>query len=706
MEEQPEHPVEQIKRLERCINDLACVLALPAVQSGSDPSQIVSSLLDVLLTMLRLDFVYVLLKDAPREAPIEMVWVVESGKLPAQPQEIGEILKDCLGPDPQRWSPLVRSPIGEGDISIVPLRLGPAGEIGVIVAGSQRTNFPEPTERLILDVSTKLVAIGLQEARLLSEQRRLAEDLDQRVAQRTRELATTNEELKKEVAERRRTEDELKHSEVRNAAILDSALDCIVTINHEGCITEFNLAAEHTFGCRRDEVVGMHLADVIIPPSLREQHRLGLARYLATGESRVIGRHVETTAVHADGREFPVELAITQIPLEGPASFTGFLRDITERKRTELKLRESEFKLRQLTETIPEMLWSATPEGVIDYCNARVLDYTGFSANEIVGGGWTKLLHPDDVDETVRVWLSCVATGLPYKVEVRIFHATDRTHRWCVTSALPLLDEQGAILKWHGTVVDMHDWKQAQEKLRDMQAELAQMTRVMTMGELAASIAHEVNQPLTAIAANGESSLHWLTQNEPNIEKVRMLTNRVVADARRASEIIGRIRDMASQRAPEQKLLSIDDIVHESLSFLRHELQEKGIIVSLDLTRELPQIVGDRTQLQQVIVNLIVNAVQAMTRLALTDRRISVRTMLSDPETVCCSIEDSGSGIDPEHLPRLFDSFFTTKDAGMGMGLAICRSIVEAHGGQIRADNNSALGGARFSFDLPTSRAH
>jgi PAS domain S-box-containing protein len=520
------------------------------------------------------------------------------------------------------------------------------------------------------------------------------------------EIKRLHEELAKAVADRKRTEDALKHSEVRNAAILDSALDCIVTINHEGRITEFNLAAEHTFGFRRDEVVGRPLADTIIPSAFREAHRSGLARYLAAGEPRVIGRRLEMMAVHADGREFPVELAITRIPLEGPASFTGFLRDITERKRTELKLRESEFQLRQLTETIPEMLWSATPEGVIDYCNARMLDYTGLLANEIIGSGWTKLLHPDDVDETVRVWMSCIATRLPYKVEVRIFHAADRSYRWCVASALPLLDEQRLILKWHGAVVDMHDWKQAQEKLRGMQAELAQMTRVMTMGELAASIAHEVNQPLTAIAANGESSLHWLTRDAPNIEKVQLLTTRVVADARRASEIIGRIRDMTSQRAPEQTLLSVDDVINESLSFLHHELQEKGIIVSLDLTRELPKIVGDRTQLQQIVVNLTINAVQALAQLAPADRRISVRTMLPDAEMVRCSIEDSGPGIDPEHLPRLFDSFFTTKDTGMGMGLAICQSIVEAHGGRIRASNSSALGGAHFSFDLPASRAH
>jgi C4-dicarboxylate-specific signal transduction histidine kinase len=243
------------------------------------------------------------------------------------------------------------------------------------------------------------------------------------------------------------------------------------------------------------------------------------------------------------------------------------------------------------------------------------------------------------------------------------------------------------------------------EALAKARSELAHVNRVAGLGVLTASIAHEVNQPLAAIITNGETSLRWLTRDNPNIEKVRTFTERVVAEARRASEIIERIRGMASQRAPEHKLLSIDDVINESVSFLRHELLQKGIVVSLDLAPELPQIVGDRTQLQQVIVNLAMNAVQAMTQLAPAGRIISFRTVLADPERVYCSIEDSGPGIDPEHLPRLFDSFFTTKDTGMGMGLAICQSIIEAHGGSIRADNNSSLGGARFSFGLLTADA-
>ena len=236
------------------------------------------------------------------------------------------------------------------------------------------------------------------------------------------------------------------------------------------------------------------------------------------------------------------------------------------------------------------------------------------------------------------------------------------------------------------------------EALAKARAELAHITKVAGLDVLTASIAHEVNQPLGAIIMNCASALRWLTRDDPDIEMAQLATKRVVANARRASEIVERIRDMTSQ----QELLPIDDVINESLSFLRHELQENGIVMSLDLAPELPQIVGNRAQLQQVVVNLTINAVQAMAQLAPAGRRISIRTMLSDPETVCCSIEDSGRGIDPEHLPRLFDSFFTTKASGMGIGLTICRSIVEAHGGSIRADNDSVLGGARFSFYVLT----
>ena len=240
----------------------------------------------------------------------------------------------------------------------------------------------------------------------------------------------------------------------------------------------------------------------------------------------------------------------------------------------------------------------------------------------------------------------------------------------------------------------------------EARSELAHVTRVTTLGVLTASIAHEVNQPLAAIVTNGEVGLRWLAGPEPDLAELREMTQSMVADARRASAIIDRIRAMASRRPPERAPLSLDDVIEGAMAFLRYELQIKGVAVSaLDLAPALPKVIGDRTQLQQVIVNLTINSVQAMMQAEAGRRSILLRTMLSDPEMVCFAIEDSGPGIAPEHHPHIFESFFTTKTAGMGMGLAISRSIIEAHDGRMSADNQSAFGGARFCFALPAHGA-
>ena len=707
MEAELDHPNEEIKRLQRCINDLVSVTALPAIFSGSEQLQIVRTLLDALFSMLQLDLVYVRLKGPAGEAPIEMVRTGQPRKLTSRPEEIVETLKRWLGDDPENWPPLVRSPIGNGDMSIVPVPLGLQREIGVIVAGTARADFPGQTERLILNVAANHAAIGLQEARRLSEQKQVARELDRRVAQRTAELAAANKALKKEIAERslaevrlRQEEAELKRSEARKAAILDSALDCVLTMGHDGCITEFNPAAERTFGYRRSEVVGKQLADIIIPPSLRDNHRRGLANYLSTGEARVLGRRLEMTATRADGSEFPVELTVTRIPLDGPPSFTGYLRDITERKKSEEKLRESELNLRQMTETIPEMLWSATPEGTIDYCNARVLDYTGLSAEEIMGTGWTKLLHPDDVDATAREWMSCVTTGTPYRVEVRTFYAADRSYRWCVTSALPLLDQNGRILKWHGTVVDMHDWKQAQEQLRNSQAELAHMTRVMTMGELTASIAHEVNQPLSGMITNASTCLRMLAAAPPNIDGALETARRTIRDGNRASDVITRLRALFTKKDTAPESVNLNEAAREVIALSRSELQRCGVILKTELVDGIPPVTGDRVQLQQVILNLLLNASEAMIGVNDRPRQLEVRTEIDEGDHVRLTVRDSGVGLDPQHMDKLFKAFYTTKSGGMGIGLSVSRSIIESHRGRLWATQNDGPG-ATFLFSIP-----
>src|SRR5579863_3230934 len=223
MDLQPKDPAEEIKHLQRCVNDLVSVLALPAVWSGGEPSQIIPTLLDALLRMLELDLVYARLKEMDGQAPIEMVRFAQPQKQITTPHEIGDVFKQWMGTDPQKWPPVMRNPLGDRDISIVPLNLGLQGEIGVLVAGSERADFPQQTEQLILSVAANQASIGLQEARLLSEQKRVAGELDRRVAQRTTELAAANEELRREIADRKHAEEDLRSSEERHRVIIQAA---------------------------------------------------------------------------------------------------------------------------------------------------------------------------------------------------------------------------------------------------------------------------------------------------------------------------------------------------------------------------------------------------------------------------------------------------------------------------------------------------
>jgi signal transduction histidine kinase len=251
-------------------------------------------------------------------------------------------------------------------------------------------------------------------------------------------------------------------------------------------------------------------------------------------------------------------------------------------------------------------------------------------------------------------------------------------------------------------VIDISARVEAQEMLQRVQAEFAHAARVSILGELTASIAHEINQPLAAISTNAAAGLRWLDRPEPDLAEVRAITNRIIADARRAADIIVRVRAMATHRAPERTVLPINDAIRDAMAFLRHELQAQGATLTLDLAADLPLVRGDRIQLQQVIVNLAVNALQAMAGAA--SRRLNIRTSQAGGD-VRIDVEDNGPGISDSNLPRLFESFFTTKDGGMGMGLPICRSIIEAHGGRISTANRDA-GGACFSVTLPAAPRH
>ena len=705
MDAQSDHPNKEIKRLQRCINDLVSVTALPAVWSGSEPSQIVRTLLDALFSMLHLDLVYVRVKGPAGEAPIEMVRAGQARKLTSRPEEVAGMLKRWLGDEPEKWPPLVRSPLGDGDLSIVPVPLGLQREIGVVVAGSERADFPGQTERLILSVAANQAAIGLQEARRLREQKQLANELDRRVAQRTAELAAANEELKKEIAERglveerlRQEERELKGSEARKAAILDSALDCVLTMDHEGCITEFNPAAERTFGYRRAEVVGKQLADIVIPPSLREEHRRGLAHYLATGEARVLGRRIEMTAMRSDGSEFPVEIAITRIPLDGPPSFTGYLRDITERKKSEEELRRSAAYLAeaQKLSLTGSFGWNVfSDEHFWSDETFRIFEYD--SSSKVTLQLILERVHPQDVP-LMQQAIELAGGGREIDYECRLLMPAGNVKTLHIVGH-GMRDPEGR-LEYIGAVQDVTQRRLSEEVLGMVRSELARVARVTSLGALTASIAHEVNQPLSGIITNASTCLRMLAADPPNVEGARETAQRTIRDGNRASDVITRLRALFSKQDAATESVDLNEATREVIALSRSELQRSSVILREELADGLSPVTGDRVQLQQVILNLLLNASEAMIGVDDRPRQMMIRTEIDEGDQVRLSVHDVGAGLEPQHMDKLFKAFYTTKNGGMGIGLSVSRSIIESHRGQIWATPNEGPG-ATFSFSIP-----
>jgi C4-dicarboxylate-specific signal transduction histidine kinase len=261
-------------------------------------------------------------------------------------------------------------------------------------------------------------------------------------------------------------------------------------------------------------------------------------------------------------------------------------------------------------------------------------------------------------------------------------------------------DSEGNILRFVGTATDVHDWRHAQEELRNTQAELAHTTRVLTMGELTASIAHEVNQPLGAIVASAAACERWLAAEPPQMEKARRALERIVNDGRRAGEVIKRIRALMKRQAPQKDWLEINEAILEVIAIAQHQLRGNEILLETRLARGLPLVWGDKVQVQQVLLNLIVNAIEAMSRIDERRRELTIVSTADGAEAVAVEVRDSGMGLDPERATHLFEPFYTTKAEGIGIGLSISRTIVEAHGGNLAAAAN-APHGAVFRFSLP-----
>ena len=747
----------------------------------------------------------------------------------------------------------------------------------------------------------------------------------------------------------KRAEEKVLRNEERTRLMLDEALDAVVTTDADGVTTGWNKQAEVIFGWAREDAVGRHLSDMIIPAQHRDAAERGLRHFLATGEGVVLNRRIEATALARDGREFPVEVSVTALKLGQTWTFSAFIRDITERKRGEEALLAGERDLSAIINTIPMFAWSTRPDGFCDFLNERWLDYAGFTAEQARGWGWAAAIHPDDVpglvdywqtalasgqlvdvearmrrfdgeyrwflfrasplrdaagnivkwygtntdiddrkraEEALRAnernfriivdtipalvctmtpqgevelvnrqiyeyfglnleqlknwsligavaeedlpgvvarWRHSVATGEPYDIEHRIrrddgmyrwFHvrglplrdAEGRTLRWYIllidvedrrraeealraserdlsliietipgmvwcaapvgrinylnqrlldysgstladwasagwtnflhpNDVVPMVedwskavansrtfelqcrfrrsdgayrwfqvlgeaarDTEGTVTRWYGLLLDIDDRKLMEEALRTTESRLSRATQIATVGELSASIAHEINQPLAAVVASGHACVRFLSAQPPNVARAHEAAESIVRDGKEAGEVVRRIRALFKRAPVEKAILNLNEVIGEVLRLLASETAKRQVAVETNLKQDLPLVPGDRVQLQQVLRNLLLNGIEAMDSVHDRSRKLTVRSTQESPETVLVEVRDNGVGL--ENPDKVFEAFVTTKQNGMGMGLSICRSIVEAHNGRLWAV--SAEGpGSIFCFALP-----
>jgi PAS domain S-box-containing protein len=918
-------------RLRDCLNDLVSVMALSALWPGRDPLEIVTPVADALLEMLHLSFVLVRLKDPEGGQPIEIARVDESFGRAVHARDITAAVDSALVDRPSDRTPGGRLSIGAVDLALVSADLGLAGALGVVIVASQDLDFPAQTERLIFDVAVNQAAIGLQQAQLLRVQKRIARELDERVAQRTKELATANNAL-------REREQDLR-------LMVDSIPGLVALLDATGELEVVNRQILEYSGRTLEELQRWATDDTVHVEDLPHVAQI-FSQSIATGNPYdIVHRLRRFDGVYRwfRNRGLPVRDINGHV-----VRWCVLLTDIDDQKRAEDAIRTSERDLKLIIDTIPALAWSARPDGSAEFFNQHYLDFTGLSAEEAVDWGWTAAAHPEDVNGLATTWQQIMASGGPGEAEARL-RRHDGEYRWFLFRAHPLRDGKDTIVKWYGVNTDIEDRKRAEQELRrsetflaqaqrltltgslwwksstgditwsdesyrlmgypktvkptvelilnrvhpedrsrvremvdrsarertnmdfehrllmpdgsikhvhvvvqnvaaessppefvgavtditerkcaeaelrraydhlseaqrlsqtgsftsDLErnedfysdefyrifefepgspitrqrirdivhpedvllyegligramagtdpdfyfrivtsrgvvkhlrgfahriaerpvyvgavqdvtaskmaqealnragAELAHVSRVTALSALTASIAHEVNQPLSGIITNAGTCLRMLDGVPPDIDGARETARRTIRDGNRASDVITRLRALFSKREFTLEPLDLNEATREVIALSSNDLQRIRIILRSDLAGGLPMVTGDRIQLQQVILNLIRNASDAMVDVRDRPRQLLIKTEHDDDDCVRLTVRDVGVGLPTQSLNSVFDAFYTTKNGGMGIGLFVSRSIIERHQGRLWAEPNDSGPGATFSFSLP-----
>jgi PAS domain S-box-containing protein len=492
--------------------------------------------------------------------------------------------------------------------------------------------------------------------------------------------------VSRDITARKRTEEKLREFE----GVVESLEEMIVVVNREHRYVLENQAFLSRRGMTREQVTGRLAADVLNPEAYETVIKQKLDECF---KGEIVNYELRYKYPEIGERD----IAITYIPLEGPSGIdrvASVMRDITEQKRAEERLREFE----RVVENLEEMIVVVNREYRYVIVNRAFLTYRGLTIDQVVGRLAAASLDPEVFEMVVKEKLDECFQGKVVNFELK-YRYPELGERDVSITYLPIegaagIDRVACIFR------DITERKQAEQSLQEAQAELAHVTRVLAMGELVTSIAHEVNQPLTGVVTNSDFALRQLASGSPNLEQLREAIAEIVEDARRVSAIISRVRTLLKKGAPDRVALAINDVIQDVTVLVRNEAARNGVQVRLDLAPVLPPLVGDRVQLQQVLINLVMNGIDAMRSVTDRPRKLDIKSA-KHADGVLIQVRDSGLGLAQDRLERVFEPFFTTKPQGIGMGLSISRSIIESHGGRLWTV--PVPNGALFQFTLPTN---
>src|SRR5438552_2225629 len=702
--------------LRTALRDLVALSAIPAAWVGREPSAIAAGLADVLVGSLHLDFAFVRLCDPDGGAAVEVTagnaWKTCPEWLQHHLAGAGQSLRKEVIPDVG---------VGVEPCRGIFLPIGVNAEGGLVAAACDRTDFPTEIDQLLLSVAANHAATAFQNARLIYERKRAEGELRQ-----------ARDELELKVAERTA---ELRRSE----AYLAEAQRLTHTGSWAWNIStgqKIHASEEYARLFGFDPEQGMPSFEAFrqrIHPEDRARAGEILDRAIRERtdfewDFRAVLPNGTLKYIHAVAH--PVLNASGDL-----VEFVGTNVDVTERKQAEAQLRESEQRYRYIFESTGVSIWEedfSQVKAAIDELQSKgVRDFREYLA-----------AHPDFVQQAI----SMVRIVDVNDVTVKLFAAERKndllvslhkvfvpeTQEVFAAERIALAEGQGAFaaetflqtLKGErltvlftvtfpprparfdsvlATVTDITERKRTEESLRQSQAELAHVTRVTTLGELTASIAHEINQPLAAIVADANASLNWLAAAHPDLDVVREALAAIVQDGHRAADVIQRLRQLASKTEPHKARLDVNNLIRDVAPLVRTAVLSHRVSLRMDLASALPPVHGDRVQLQQVLINLVMNGIEAMASVGGRPPELVIRSRPYGGDQVLVAVQDTGVGIDPNTIDQLFSAFFTTKPGGLGMGLSISRSIIDAHGGRLWATPNPTHG-ATFHFALPGIR--